>query len=276
MRIFNMNFFSKIFNLFNSNKSYKDIIKNNNNSNEQVITENEVVDIPNQKEYSKETTKVNIGIDASEPADKAKQDLLLNWEKFTNYDEILQIDEKDRYELLKDIYDNWAIHGIPKSILIKYSAYNEELLEQICMREKCRLNMRLKAYRFRNLPWLTIFGLKLGVSGSGLNYDWCMCTFDDFLELNLTNKLECFLDNGKYWGADIMSNSQGIIMKDFNFNDNSDINDIRLYHNGELHIFNKEKFLEYKEKYNLDNLYLTKKERFEAWHREILGSKKNT
>ncbi len=250
-----MNFFSKIFNLFNFNKSYKEIIKANTK------TEDTGVQVP--------------VIDVTEPAQRAEQELLQNWEKFANYDAILQIDEKYRYELLKDIYDNWDIHGVPKSILTKYSEYNEELLEQICMREKCRLNIRIKAYRFRNLSWLTIFvGLKSGISGSGLNYNWCMCTFDDFLELNLTNKLECFLDNGRYWGMDIISNSQGVIMEDFKLNDNSNINDIRLYHNGELHIFSKEEFLQYKEKHNLNNLYLTKEEKDEAWRREILESEK--
>lgn len=266
-----MKFLLTFFNLFNSNKSYKDIIKNDN-FNEQVITDNEVIDIPDKKERSKKTTKINIGIDVSEQADKAKQDLLLNWGKFANYDEILQIDEKDRYELLKDIYDTWDIHGVPKSILTKYSEYNEELLEQICMREKCRLNIRIKAYHYykqrlrdEQLVWFNISFLP-GVKGKGGIYQDTILEFKDLLNLNLTNELECFYENGKYAGEDILPNI-GIIRTGFRYNTDKNLKEIKLYHNKELHIFNAKEFIEYRTKYNLNNLYLTMEERSEAWRR---------
>lgn len=234
-----------------------------------------------KQDLSKEeiSTKREVPVmDASEPAARARQELLENRDKFLTYDDILRINENDRYTLLKDIYDNWGIHGIPEFFKEKYSKYDKNLIEQIYVRENNRLNMRIKAYHYLNMQskdiWLTIFGvLRTCTGGTGIEYNWCICQGRDFLELNLTNKLECFLDNNKYWGMDIISNSLGVIMKDFNYNNDVNLNDIRLYHNGELHIFSKKEFLKYKEKYNLNNLYLTKQERDKVRHQELLEIK---
>lgn len=262
-----MGILKSFFDLFKTNKSYKEILNQNKNT-----------EIGNKLN----TTNSLAIIDVTKPVQKAKQELLLNWEKFANYDDILQIDEKERYELLKDIYDNWNIHGTPEFFKEKYVNYNEKIIEQINTKEGCRLNLRLKVYHFQNQTkckslnsnWLTIFsGNSSIITGPGLNYNWCMCTYNDFLELNLTNDLDCFLDNNKYWGMDIISNSLGVIMKDFNYNNDVNLNDIRLYHNGELHIFSKKEFLKYKEKYNLNNLYLTKQERDKVRHQELLEIK---
>lgn len=213
-------------------------------------------------------------IDVSEPAEQATRELLSQYEKFSNYDEILQIDEIDRKILLKDIYENWCIHGIPKFFREKYSKYDEKLIEQIVMRERNRINIRIKAYHYKNMIesdnnkktfWFDILGWSSPLTGKGVNFQKAICSFEDILMLNLTNDLDCFFENGKFAGLDIITNYNGIIRKE-------NQNPIKFYHNGKLHIMNKKEFKKYKKKYNL-MLYLNSIEANKELWKKILKEK---
>ena len=76
---------------------------------------------PKQENIS--SKKEVVVINVTEPSERARQELLQNWSKFADYNEILQIDEADRQNLLNDIYENWCIHGVPKFFREKYSQF---------------------------------------------------------------------------------------------------------------------------------------------------------
>lgn len=210
-------------------------------------------------------------IDVSEPAEQATQELLSQYEKFSNYDEILQIDKADREMLLKDIYESWNIHGIPKFFKEKYSKYDEKIIEQVYARESNRLNLRIKAYHYKemcqryNPLWFDILGWGSTLTGKGADFQKATCSFEDILNLNLTNDLDCFFENGRFAGLNIITNIKGIIKKEYQ-------NPIKFYHNGELHIMDKKEFKKYKKKYNL-MLYLNSIEANQELWKKILKEK---
>lgn len=210
-------------------------------------------------------------IDVSKPADLAKQELLNQCEKFMNYNEILQIDDVDRKALLNDIYNSYGIHGIPKFFREKYSKYNENLIEQIFIRESNRFNIRMKAYHYKNMTessinkspfWFDFLGWQSVLTGKGANFSNASCTFEDLLNLNLTNDLECFFENGRYAGFNIITNYQGVIKKE-------NQNPIKFYHNGKLHIMDKKEFKNYRKEHNL-MLYLNSTEATQNMWKEVL------
>ena len=211
-------------------------------------------------------------IDVSEPAEQAKQELLEQLEKFANYDEILQIDEADRKELLKDIYESWCVHGVPKFFREKYKKYDEKLIEQIHAREVNRLIVRLKAYHYKgmceryNPLWFDFLGWGSTLTGKGANFAKASCMFEDLLKLNLTNDLECFFENGRFAGLNIITNIKGVIRKD-------NQNPIKFYHNGELHIMDKKEFRKYRKERNL-MLYLNSIEANQNLWKESFKRKK--
>ena len=210
-------------------------------------------------------------IDVSEPAEQAMQELLEQWEKFANYDEILQIDEADRKMLLKDIYESWNIHSIPKFFKEKYSKYDENLIEQIFLKESNRISIRMKAYHYKNMTessksknpfWFDFLGWGSPLTGKGADFQKATCSFEDILNLNLTNDLDCFFKNGKFAGLNIITNIQGIIRKEYQ-------NPIKFYHNGELRIMDKKEFRKYRKEHNL-MLYLNSIEaNQEIWKKKL-------
>ena len=210
-------------------------------------------------------------IEVSEPTEQATQELLAQWEKFANYDEILQIDKADREMLLKDIYESWNIHGIPKFFKEKYSKYDEKIIEQVYARESNRLNLRIKAYHYKemcqryNPLWFDILGWGSTLTGKGADFQKATCSFEDILNLNLTNDLDCFFENGRFAGLNIITNIKGIIKKEYQ-------NPIKFYHNGELHIMDKKEFRKYRKEHNL-MLYLNAIEANQELWKEILKEK---
>ena len=213
-------------------------------------------------------------IDVSEPAERAKEELLSQCEKFLDYDEILQIDVSDRKALLNDIYNNYGIHGVPKFFREKYSKYDKNLIEQIVMREGNRHGIRIKAYHYKNMTeysknknlfWFDILGWNLTLTGKGIDFQRATCSFEDILNLNLTNDMECFFENGKFAGLNIITNQQGIIRKEYQ-------NPIKFYHNGELHIMDKKTFKKYRKEHNL-MLYLNEIESNQELWKGILKEK---
>lgn len=227
---------------------------------------------PKQENIS--SKKEVVVINVTEPSERARQELLQNWSKFADYNEILQIDEADRQNLLNDIYENWCIHGVPKFFREKYSQYDPNLIEQIVMREKNRIDIRTKVYHYKNMTeasrnrnpfWFDFLGCGSTLTGKGADFLKASCAFDDLLKLNLTNNLECFFENGKFAGLNVMTNYQGIIRKE-------NQNPIKFYHNGELHIMDKKGFKKYREENNLE-LYLDSIEANQKLWKEILKEK---
>lgn len=196
-------------------------------------------------------------IDVSEPAERAKEELLSQCEKFLNYDEILQIDETDRKMLLKDIYENWNIAGIPKFFREKYSKYDKELIEFIYRKENGRCNIWIKLYHYENNNlnpnnWYRLFWTVDTPNDNTFN--GAICQIRDIL--NFTNEFD-YWQNGYYYFLNIRP---ALLYKDAL---------IKLYHNNSLHLFNIKDFKKYRDEHNID-LYFPK----EKLHNTLNKSKR--
>lgn len=180
-------------------------------------------------------------IDVSEPAEHAKQELLEQWEKFANYDEIIQIDEADREMLLKDIYESWNIHGIPKFFREKYKKYDEKLINFIYRKENARHHIRLALYSQKNLnDWYRLFWST--EPSNDYTFNGAICQAKDIL--NFTNEFD-YWENNCYYPLNIRP---ALLIND---------KLIKLYHNNSLHLFNIRDFKKYRDEHNID-LYFPK------------------
>lgn len=223
-----------------------------------LIEKKDMVSTPTKKVSEKTQS---ICIDTTEPAQNAKNDLLTNWKYFTNYPEFLILDEADKLPILEYIYGRWAVHGINEEFYKKYSKYDKDLLTFIYMKENNRLNIRIKLYQMCS-NWYRLFW---NVNGSDDNsFNGAICHFEDILKF--TDEFD-YWENNHYYGLDIISIHTGLILniKEFPV--------IKLFHNGELHIFHTIKdFKVYRDKYNLD-LYVSIEESLQDVYKAELKAK---
>ncbi len=186
---------------------------------------------------------------------KAKKELLENYSNFSEYDWLRQIEEEDKLNLLKDIYDTFNFPAIPQFFYEKYFKYNKGLIEKIYIKEKNRLNIRIKAYYIykkrhntqENLSnkeevWfgIKIPGSKKGLTGQGKYLNNYCIEFDYLLYLNLTNDFDCYNSNGELVIPDIYSVKNKVSSFPIGL----------LYNGMVILILNEKEFLNYKKQFN--------------------------
>lgn len=191
----------------------------------------------------KQKNKISV-IDATEPYKIALKELLENLHKIELYEQLLKIDEKDRYLIMEEAYNRWGYNGVPKDLYEKYPKYDKESLDFIYRKEHERINQRTKIYHYYIMnsnfykntfddfeKWYRLFD---NVDGSSeYNFDGAICHFDDLLLLNFTNKLD-FWKNGFFIGLDVVP----CIYVD----SPKKRRPIKIYHNGNLHSFTLQQF----------------------------------
>ena len=213
------------------------------------------LDENNQLCFSKVDDIINITI-------KAKKDLLENYSKFSSYEWLKQIAEEDKLNLLKDIYDTFNFPAMPQFFYEKYSKYNKDLIENIYIKEKSRLNIRIKAYyiyekkhntqEISNNKQEIWFAIKMPgnmneLTGQGKNLNNYCIEFDYLLYLNLTNDFDCYYSDGSLAVPDILSVENKV----------SNFPIGLLYMGCDILILNEDDFMYYKNHFNF-SLYLDK------------------
>lgn len=103
-----------------------------------------------------------LAIDGSKEIGIIINDLKNSYQKFTQYDEFLRIDESDRLQLLQDVWDNFDFVNADKKIIKKYPQYNENDLELITHKEKQRITTihRMNRYIEAKEQFLEIYSNK--------------------------------------------------------------------------------------------------------------------
>ena len=92
------------------------------------------------KTKKKRSKKVSIPvIDATKEMNAVCKYLASHYLEYCNYDEILNIEEKDRLPIMKYIWQHWETRNVEKNIIKKYPEYDEEDLEFIVQRETNRV-----------------------------------------------------------------------------------------------------------------------------------------
>lgn len=138
--------------------------------------------------------------------------MLENWKMFVDYEWLNQINKCDRLKFLKDIYDTYGLNDIPEFIYKKYSKYDKKLIKNIYLKEKNRLNIRVKAYFFakkdntNNEKWFSI-SMPVNnqdITGHAQYYDRNAINFEYLLYLNLTNDFDCYYSDGNLVLPDII------------------------------------------------------------------------
>lgn len=143
---------------------------------------------------------------------KAQKELLKNLERFADYEWLNRINENDKINLLKDIYDTYGLKEIPKFIYKKYSQYDKNLIKNIYIKEKSRLNIQVKAYFFaiqnktNTEKWFSISmpDDDQKMTGRAQYYNRNAINFNYLLYLNLTNDFDCFYSDGSLVVPDII------------------------------------------------------------------------
>lgn len=169
-----------------------------------------------QKTYGDIKTNDNIiaysGNDLAECVIQSQKELLENWKMFVDYEWLNQINKCDRLKFLKDIYDTYGLNDIPEFIYKKYSKYDKKLIKNIYLKEKNRLNIRVKAYFFakkdntNNEKWFSI-SMPVNnqdITGHAQYYDRNAINFEYLLYLNLTNDFDCYYSDGNLVLPDII------------------------------------------------------------------------
>lgn len=100
--------------------------------------------IDKPKTLAKKRAKNNsLVIDCTKEAKSAQSKLLKSWKKISNYSLFSVIPFENRYEILKEIYTNWNIHGTDH-ILEKFPSYPKDELNRITLIEKFRMSDLIK------------------------------------------------------------------------------------------------------------------------------------
>lgn len=96
---------------------------------------------PNKNKRKKKKNKQsnNLVIDATKEMKAVNKYLTAHYLDFCNYDEILNIPEADRLNVMQTVWKNWEYHGTLKKLIKQFPDYNKEDLEVISQREMKRV-----------------------------------------------------------------------------------------------------------------------------------------
>lgn len=92
-------------------------------------------------------------IDATDEMGAIIDFLCTNYKTFCNYPQIQTIKENDRLDLMKYIWEHWAVRINYKNFQEEFSEYNSELLEEIIKIETLRRDTFFKVQEFKERGW---------------------------------------------------------------------------------------------------------------------------
>jgi len=196
----------------------------------------------------KETKENDLIIDASKDMQQIIKDLSKHYKDVCNYPEALNINEKDRKVIFKQLWESWNLHFDYEKFADKYPQYDRKEMLYIATKEHGRINCLYHQKKYIE-TWE-----KSGYKGLVVfNMNFCpFVIFNSNNDLCLIYDMHKVFDckwiekNGKEW---IERTSFRILMKKFK------PEDLKIYNfwaNGEIKKLTPEEFLSWLKKYNID------------------------
>lgn len=123
-------------------------------------------------------------IDVTEEMDLIIEFLVNNYKIFCNYKQILEIEEKDRLELMRYIWEHWDVRINYKKLAEKFPQYRSSLLQDISLIETMRRYTFYKVQEFKDRGWDKEPLIKIsGFDYTFLNSDVKFCTINTMIDV---------------------------------------------------------------------------------------------